>query len=543
MDFDDLDDAETAQGPTPEIRGEELVAKAHPPELEFPAPRGKLYGKGGKMKMLFLHGGGVNQTVANMQIQNLFVGAPQLKDMCEWTVFQGPLKVPAGWNGDMSLKAFGSEMCVYFERLPFANCQWETWEGIDESVAKFKEFSKEHGAFDGAVGFDMGGEMLVHLAHLASQGDKDLKGAFRFLILFTTTAPKHLSPTGKLRPTTPLRIPAICSWANTDENHPYMEYEELPLFFDKDYREVIVHYDGHKPPRIVKDDQHGIHDRFATFLEAMRIGLGFKPSDHEDNKRVADLWLPMVRVPASPLPAAARKRLLVVPDPLGAHDLVKRAAALQQMKTKGELLEVEGKAFEFSGSPMKIVESAQLAARVHQVTAEDFKKVVGDSFAVEAIEYSKEQKEFNWHCKPEETGTRQVMAEDVINNEKHEMLARSWAGDLLAGFSRDDDEEVGIVGIGTGAYLALHMARVMVRERKYVPAGLWVVNPPTRLPWAATTKPGSLVDCPIKMLVHEWSTFGPGWRYEVQTCGPYDVAIYKDMGDMLGQVVEGFKAR
>ena len=32
-----------------------------------------------------------------------------------------------------------------------------------------------NGPFDGAMGFDMGGEFLVHVAGLATEGDPDLK--------------------------------------------------------------------------------------------------------------------------------------------------------------------------------------------------------------------------------------------------------------------------------------------------------------------------------------------------------------------------------
>ena len=33
----------------------------------------------------------------------------------------------------------------------------------------------------------------------------------------------------------------------------YMEYEELPLFIHPNFREVIVHHDGHKPPLLKKE--------------------------------------------------------------------------------------------------------------------------------------------------------------------------------------------------------------------------------------------------------------------------------------------------
>ncbi|CAE7632911.1 unnamed protein product, partial [Symbiodinium pilosum] len=168
---------------------------------------------------------------------------------------------------------------AYFERLPFNNCQYETWEGFDETLSKFKDFLEENGPFDGVVGFDQGGEFIAQVAARANAGDDSLSGAFRFLILFTSTAPKHLAPLGTCRPKAPMRLPALLSWCDSDPNHPFQEYEELPLFFHRDFREVIRHDEGHRPPTFRKGTE--AFERFSRFLEAMQQGDDFIPSDHE----------------------------------------------------------------------------------------------------------------------------------------------------------------------------------------------------------------------------------------------------------------------
>merc|ERR1712183_170620 len=99
----------------------------------------------------------------------------------------------------------------------------------------------------------------------------------------------------------------------------------------------------------------------------------------------------------------------------------------------------------------------------------------------------------------------------------------------MSSFSRADGEEVGFVGIGTGAYIALAIARLLVEEKDYVPAGLWLINPTMRLPWASTAMPGVLKTCPVYTLVDENSTYGPAWRYEVSTLGPYTTNIFDDI--------------
>ena len=45
-----------------------------------------------------------------------------------------------------------------------------------------------------------------------------------------------------------------------------------------------------------------------------------------------------------------------------------------------------------------------------------------------------------------------------------------------------------LVGLGTGAFIAFAVARELV-SKGIRPLGLWLVNPPLRLPWSCTSEP------------------------------------------------------
>merc|ERR1712113_1168135 len=119
-------------------------------------------------------------------------------------------------------------------------------------------------------------------------------------------------------------------------------------------------------------------------------------------------------------------------------------------------------------------------------------------------------------------------------------MARNWADSLMNSFSLDAEEYLGIVGLGTGAYIALAMAKVLINTRRRVPAAMWFVNPPTRLPWSQTAENGTFLECPIWHLVHENATYGPGWRYEIATCGPFTHGTFKDIDSLIKIIVEEF---
>merc|ERR1711865_273709 len=166
---------------------------------------------------------------------------------------------------------------------------------------------------------------------------------------------------------------------------------------------------------------------------------------------------------------------------------------------KGQLFEGGGKPWVSGGSPPKQVERMQLLIDVCNTTQHAFEKEAASAdIRVEGVSYSSAQKSFDWHSPSD---TRQLIAKDIIDNEQHDSLVKEWAKELMSSFSRSDGEEVGLVGLGTGAYIAFAIARLLVEEKNYVPAGLWLVNSPLRLPWACTASPGVLKDCPLWTMV------------------------------------------
>ncbi|CAJ1371661.1 unnamed protein product [Effrenium voratum] len=505
-------------GPAPSYPELGALEPCVPMSKDFPLPKGQCFGKDGKMKMLYLHGGGVSKTVAQMQLNSTFKDLPNKKQL-DWTIWTGPHEVPLGWNGDYSLKPFGPNFSVYFERLPFANCQWETWEGLDHSIKEFKSFLKANGPFDGAMGFDMGGELLVHAANLATEGDVELQKAFRFLILFTSTAPKHLSPLGAQRIKAPLRIPTICSWATSDENHPYMEYEELPLFIHRDFREVVVHGDGHKPA-VLKKDQSTLW-RFARFLYAMERGNDFIPTDHPDNLLRRRLWLPIQRPASKP---SAAKQLLVVPNVSGHGEVEDIIQALKASEAKGEPLEMEGEAFVRSGSPPKPLQRLNLLMELYGADQELFK---GAPLEVKQVSFPEAQS-MQWH--DSQVPSRQLISKDLILEDMGPK-----AQQLAAQMSEPCEEGCALVGFGAGAFLAFAMVRELVSQKRK-PQSLCLVNPPLQVPWSMV-EPCCLEDVSVHVLMDRDSTYGPPWRYEVATKGNFTTELYEDLPDMAAKVL------
>ncbi|CAE7942082.1 unnamed protein product [Symbiodinium necroappetens] len=54
------------------VAGKDLVRHLVPPSKAFPAPTSRCFGKDGKMKMLYLHGGGVSKTATRCTTASLF---------------------------------------------------------------------------------------------------------------------------------------------------------------------------------------------------------------------------------------------------------------------------------------------------------------------------------------------------------------------------------------------------------------------------------------------------------------------------------------
>lgn len=546
MDFDDLDDLETAAGAAPDQRREELAREAMPPKKSFPFPSGRNFGSGGKMKILFLYGGGVNQRVGKMQLMSIFKETSLFKNM-EFDILEAPRETDLSWhpeNQQAQLRPFGNTIYLYFDRMPHANSQWESWEGIEESWDALKEQFAKHGPYDGVCGFDMGGEVLVHAARMAQEdGDPAFARMFRFMILFTTASSRHLSRLGKAgkRPKAPLQIPTICSWSNKDENHPYTWYEETALFIAPECREVIHHHQGHLPAKFSRNTEET--DRFVTFLEAMYNGTPWKPSEHPDNAWNRELWLPIKRAEPQHTPtSASRRRLLVVTDPMGGHDYDKRVKQMQaSLAAFTYPAQREPIPFKVTGVP-DMLGNEKMNLEVSMLTVDKFKAEGGDDIIVEGVEFTAELKGYNWHCTDEEVLGAMMKKQDIIPTEQQDMMARKWADDFLQTFSLDPDDSLAVVGLGTGSFLAYAFVRALIRERRVVPAGLWLIDPPTRLPFETTLNPGVLVDCPVRYFTHSTSVVGAPWRYETATFGPFSVATFKDTDEVVGKVVDEFRA-
>ena len=315
-----------------------------------------------------------------------------------------------------------------------------------------------------------------------------------------------------------------------------MEYEELPLFIHPDFREVIVHKDGHKPPLLKKDQPE--FWRLARFLDAMEKGNVFTPTDHEDNGVRRSLWLPVQRGLASE-PPAGKRQLLVVPDPLGAGpDLHRVMDALQAMQAKGEALEFKGEPFVSSGSPPKPIQRLALLMELCQASHEVFSKD-GSDLDVQHVTFTEDQK-INWHCQASEVPSRQLLSKDIVQDEEHDLRVRALATKLLESIKVSGGPGPALVGFASGAFIAFAMARELVATG-VKPLGLWLVNPPLRLPWSMTATPCCLKDCPVQVLVDQDSTYGPPWRYEVATFGPFSTAVYVDLNDMASKVVSALR--
>merc|ERR1712107_651533 len=105
------------------------------------------------------------------------------------------------------------------------------------------------------------------------------------------------------------------------------------------------------------------------------------------------------------------------------------------------------------------------------------------------------------------------------------------------GFNFGAGDQIGIVGIGAGAYLGLHVARALMTTlgRGAIPVGFWAVHAPIVLPSEATDNgAGWLVDCPVHYLVGEAAKTSSPWRWEVQTMGPFSWGVFKSAEELPG---------
>ncbi|CAE7613401.1 unnamed protein product [Symbiodinium natans] len=278
--------------------------------------------------------------------------------------------------------------------------------------------------------------------------------------------------------------------------------------------------------------------------KAMQQGDVFIPSDHEENRQIANIFLPLRRSPAPPKPGKMSRRLLVASVPGGpGEEEVGHIQVIEEALQRGEILERAAEPFVRIGSAPDPLGRARLLHELCCVGVDTFAPGAGD-VKVQAVAYSEEQQRFDWHCSPDEIPSpQQFRRRDLILDEGHDAHARAWAREwarAALGASREE-EALCLVGCCTGAFLAFAIARALIEDFNVTPAALFLVNPTPRFPWCSTALPAVLRDCAVHVLVDGTATYGPPWRYEVSTKGSFSVKRYTNVQDMAEQVLQGVR--
>jgi len=551
MDFDDLDDA---AGPDLEELRKELLAKQVPHEMpgakRHPKPMDKGYGGGNfkSQKVLFLHGPGSTAKLCERQVSAMFKNVPWVVDfkIFEWHYWEGKI-VNKVWeiHADPAVQEvfnpYGPDFFSYFvqERL---NCNDESWEPLDEVVDQLAEKLKADGPFDGLCGFDMGGGLAFTAARLAQEGDTRFEKMFRYLMLFSTHGHKELAQKnqGALRPKAPLMIPCFMGWSLFDDGRCYPAYEDLCLYIHPDYRGVIKHDQGHRPPNIQKGTP--ACEELNAFVEAMQADCKYKPTGSAENQVYKDYWLPLVRSPGTELEAEEPKRILVVvPDPMGEHG-----------PEAGEAM--DRARFPAQESPYNCFLRLGARRAVTGAQASDFQAFLdgdgadGPPIEIMEVTYSDEIRALPWLPKEEQRDvsvayaagqgrSRWVQVEDEVQVPWEHL--RRVADAMLSGLEVGRGDNVAIVGVGTGGLLAVALAEAIIRSKAIIPIGLWAAFPPTVWPVTDAPPMGALITTPVRYFTTDTAISAPPWRLETCTFGPFSSGFIKVEGVTDAKVETG----
>lgn len=551
MDFDDLDAVEVAAGPNLIELREALRAKQVPEQMAgatvHPEPNGKGFGGGHKQlqKVLFLHGPGSTESLCERQIQVVVKNLPFVVDynIFVWDYWLGSIvnavhEIHADPAVQEVFKPYGPDFFSYIVQANL-NRQDEFWEPLDEVLDGLSQKLAASGPYDGLCGFDMGGGLALSAARLAQEGDKRFAGKFRYLMLFSTHGHKELSQKGQghLRPKAPLQIPTFLGWSQEDDGRPYPAYEELCLYIHPQYRGVIIHDQGHRPPNIQKNTPACA--ALNRFVEDMQAGVRYKRDHCSASALYQDFFLPLAREPpAQPLPSGAKRLLIVVQDPLGENGPTSEDAA-------------DRLRFPAQEPPSNCALRLGILRAARGVTAADFVDAAGGKqVQVKEVTYSDEHKKVLWlpSVARRDVSTayaqgagrsRWVMREDEVVVPWSEL--RIIAGQLLESLGSIAElleSHVSIVGIGVGAHVAFALAEALIDSKNLQPRGFWAVCPPTIWPFEDAPRMGALVATPIRYLIAPSAVCGPPWRLETATFGPFSHGAFETNSELVNMVLQ-----
>lgn len=509
FDFDDVEEAEASGGGILSPEGEDVPLPVLPGFT--PASKSGGYGRDGRLKLLCLHGGSVNDKMMELQMRMLWNPAKELLELieCEYPVAPNELLLesmpPAAREAAEQTMQFLPEgsrrMYQWYGKAPLASPD-EQWTSLEESIEFLVSHIQRNGPYDGIVGFSQGGEIGAQMCRLAEQGDPRLQGKFKFFMAMAHRWPKPFNRP-EFRPVAPIRIPSLhLQEVNAAAGgYPPADYEDLVLHWDESCRAVAWHTQGHKPPRLAGADL----EKLRHFIQSFHRGEPWRPTpDADDYLRGIVLPFPR-RTAAVPAPPSPSKPLRVLCFH-GSRPGIETVEALQSMVTA---LKNEG-----------------LAAQV-AIEREDLASLGSAEFSALAPgpQPPSVQTRPDQSLSPEAWTAAGVLAEKAVARAAEE-----------SPFS--EENPIGFIGIGSGAVVALRAA-AEVRRRGGLAWRLYAVDPPSLF---TVPEVGGLRGCEVVCVIPREDTAGERWRFSAATHGPYRVLVTVPDNPWAKQVVEDLQS-
>mmetsp|Transcript_27005 Transcript_27005/g.60828 ORF Transcript_27005/g.60828 Transcript_27005/m.60828 type:complete len:516 (+) Transcript_27005:85-1632(+) len=482
MDFDDLDDAQEQAGNILEPEG----PISDPPAVAGFKPNPAYGGCGpdGKLKILCFHGLNVNAGVMKMQVNTLFSGeSKDLKDIVEYVFVDSPFLSPMHEvppDHKQLAENMGKGVCRrWFSKDGLSPN--EIWSGMPDAIETGIKFLQEHGPVDGMCGFSNGGEVILQLCRLASEGRAELQGMFKFALLMSSRWPKKCIQ-DEFRPKNVIKIPLFHMCSHEDDSVAFPDFEDVDLRWDPAFRDVVWHNRGHQAARMEAAD----FKRLRNFINQFHgeDNIGFRPLPPATGDATFDFC------GAAKFQRGARLRYPTATAPI-------RVICFGELETEGDVV------FE----PLK---------------KEFEKKGISGGVFLEPVDVDLELEDTVVKDRPTPLFRPDHMVGDKVN-----VAINDWVDQFLEKKYVDDETPLVIVGRGIGAVIALNFARKLMRKDRLV-WRLYVIKPPVHFPPGRVK--GFLKGCSVTTIVPEHDTGAVYWRYEVATYGEYKVKVLKRKG-------------